>query len=65
MSDPLLSVNDLAISFHVEGKTVEAVKGISFEIQPGEIVGLVGESGSGNQLVRCPHSGWFPVLPGR
>ncbi|NRB72859.1 MAG: ABC transporter ATP-binding protein [Verrucomicrobiales bacterium] len=65
MSDPLLSVNDLAISFHVEGKTVEAVKGISFEIQPGEIVGLVGESGSGKSVGAMSSLRLVPCPPGQ
>ena len=40
---PLLSVNDLRIRFGAQ----EAVRGISFQISPGETLGLVGESGSG------------------
>ncbi|MGE5722294.1 MAG: ABC transporter ATP-binding protein [Sphingomonadales bacterium] len=44
---PLLEVKNLAVSFHSEGRTVEAVKGISFTIDKGETVSLVGESGSG------------------
>ena len=65
MSDPLLSVNNLAISFHVEGKMVEAVKGISFEIQPGEIVGLVGESGSGKSVGAMSSLRLVPCPPGQ
>jgi microcin C transport system ATP-binding protein len=44
---PLLEVEDLEVSFHSEGRVVEAVRGISFVINKGETVSLVGESGSG------------------
>ena len=47
MSEPLLVVEDLAVSFRTEGRTVEAVRGVSFTLDRGETLALVGESGSG------------------
>ena len=44
---PLLSVRDLSIDFATETKIIHAVRGVSFDVAPGERVGLVGESGSG------------------
>ncbi|MCV2403760.1 ABC transporter ATP-binding protein [Marinomonas sp. C2222] len=44
---PIFSVDDLRISFATHDGEVEAVKGVSFSINPGECVGIVGESGSG------------------
>jgi peptide/nickel transport system ATP-binding protein len=46
-TDPLLSVEDLHVSFGRGNQTVQAVAGITFTLRQGETLGLVGESGCG------------------
>ena len=55
-AQPLLRVENLAISF----ASVEAVKGISFDLLPGEILGIVGESGSGKSITCRALMGLLP-----
>ncbi len=44
---PLLDVRDLSIAFRTQAGARPAVQNVSFQIAPGEVLGLVGESGSG------------------
>ena len=49
-SPPLLEVKNLRTSFYTRKGTVCAVSGVNFEIRPGEILGIVGESGCGKSV---------------
>ena len=47
MSNNLLEVKDLRVVYKSNGEVVQAVNGISFDLKPGESIGLVGETGAG------------------
>ena len=59
-SAPLLEVQDLRVSFPEAHGEVDILDGISFQVRPGETMGLVGESGSGKSVASLAVMGLLP-----
>jgi len=65
MMEPILKVENLTTQFFTYAGVVQAVRGVSFEIFPGEAVGLVGESGCGKSVTGLSIMRLIPDPPGK
>ena len=64
MSDKILEVSDLQIRYVTDEETVRAVNGVSFTLERGESIGLVGETGAGKTTTALGIMGLVPDPPG-
>ncbi len=61
---PILSVRDLEVTFRIDDGLAKAVDGVSFDLYPGEVLGVVGESGSGKTVAALSIMRLIPDPPG-
>lgn len=64
MNEKLIEVKDLHIHYVMEDDTVRAVNGLSFSLEEGESIGLVGETGAGKTTTALAIMGLIPDPPG-
>ena len=62
---PLLEIKDLKTYFFTEGGVVKAVDGVSYDVEQGETLGLVGESGCGKSVTALSIMRLIPDPPGK
>jgi peptide/nickel transport system ATP-binding protein len=60
MAPPVLEITDLHVRFDTDGGPVHAVNGLSFAVQPGEVLAVVGESGCGKSVTALATLGLQP-----
>ena len=60
---PVLEVRDLETAFKTRSGDVHAVNSVSFDLRPGELLGVVGESGSGKSVTMMSLIGLLPSPP--
>ncbi|GAB3464998.1 ABC transporter ATP-binding protein [Kineococcus endophyticus] len=60
-TEPLLSIEDLRVSYSGRGGRREVLHGVSFDVHPGEVVAVVGESGSGKSTTAHAVVGLLPA----
>jgi oligopeptide/dipeptide ABC transporter ATP-binding protein len=65
MTEPLLVVDDLRVEFATYGGSVQAVRGVSFSVEAGKTLAIVGESGCGKSVAVQSIMGLTPMPPGR
>src|SRR3954449_12376570 len=65
VSSPVLSIQGLTTEFVTPGGVVRAVNDVSWELYPGETLGVVGESGSGKSVTAMSILGLIQSPPGR
>lgn len=59
-AEPILEVRDLTVTFPNPNGDVQAVRGVNYEVRPGEFLGIVGESGSGKSVSSMAVMGLLP-----
>ncbi|WP_338315479.1 ATP-binding cassette domain-containing protein, partial [Streptomyces bohaiensis] len=62
---PLLEVRDLQVEFHTREGVAKAVNGVSYSVEAGETLAVLGESGSGKSVTAQAIMGILDMPPGR